>query len=64
MILRASIDAGKSIRNVVRLRRSSGWTPTLRRFAQTAGYRLVTTDGAFRQFEGLDLVLLGEDSKA
>ncbi|HEX5140507.1 MAG TPA: TA system VapC family ribonuclease toxin [Dehalococcoidia bacterium] len=33
-------------------------------FAQTTGYRLVTTDGAFRQFEGLDLVLLGEDSKA
>jgi toxin-antitoxin system PIN domain toxin len=28
-------------------------------FALTAGYRMVTTDAAFRQFGGLDLVLLG-----
>lgn len=28
-------------------------------FAQTGGYRMVTTDAAFRQFPGLDLVLLG-----
>jgi predicted nucleic acid-binding protein len=28
-------------------------------FAQAGGYRLVTTDAAFRQFAGLDLVLLG-----
>jgi toxin-antitoxin system PIN domain toxin len=28
-------------------------------FAITAGYRLVTTDAAFRQFPRLDLVLLG-----
>ena len=27
-------------------------------FALTAGYRLVTTDKAFRQFKGLDLLLL------
>ena len=27
-------------------------------FARAAGYRLVTTDGDFRQFPGLDLVLL------
>lgn len=31
-------------------------------FAVTASYRLVTTDRAFRQFDGLDLVLLGEAS--
>jgi toxin-antitoxin system PIN domain toxin len=28
-------------------------------FAQAGGYRLVTTDAAFKQFAGLDLVLLG-----
>jgi toxin-antitoxin system PIN domain toxin len=28
-------------------------------FAQAGGYRMVTTDAAFRQFDGLDLVLLG-----
>lgn len=28
-------------------------------FARAGGYRLVTTDTAFRQFSGLDLVLLG-----
>jgi toxin-antitoxin system PIN domain toxin len=27
-------------------------------FAQTGGYRMVTTDAAFKQFEGLDLLLL------
>lgn len=29
-------------------------------FAIAAGYRMVTTDAAFRQFRGLDLELLGE----
>lgn len=29
-------------------------------FALAAGYRMVTTDAAFRQFRGLDLELLGE----
>ena len=29
-------------------------------FARSAGCRLVTTDRAFRQFDGLDLLLLGE----
>jgi predicted nucleic acid-binding protein len=28
-------------------------------FAQAAGYRMVTTDAAFKQFGGLDLLLLG-----
>jgi toxin-antitoxin system PIN domain toxin len=28
-------------------------------FAQIGGYRMVTTDAAFKQFGGLDLVLLG-----
>lgn len=28
-------------------------------FALTGGYRLVTNDSAFRQFDGLDLLLLG-----
>jgi predicted nucleic acid-binding protein len=28
-------------------------------FARTAGYRLVTTDVAFRQFPGLDVQVLG-----
>ena len=28
-------------------------------FARAGGYQMVTTDGAFRQFEGLDLCLLG-----
>lgn len=28
-------------------------------FAQASGYRMVTTDAAFKQFAGLDLVLLG-----
>lgn len=28
-------------------------------FAQAGGYRMVTTDAAFKQFDGLDLVLLG-----
>jgi toxin-antitoxin system PIN domain toxin len=28
-------------------------------FAHTGGFRMVTTDTAFRQFSGLDLVLLG-----
>jgi len=28
-------------------------------FAQAGGYRMVTTDAAFRQFAGLDLALLG-----
>jgi uncharacterized protein len=28
-------------------------------FAQTGGYQMVTTDAAFNQFGGLDLVLLG-----
>ena len=28
-------------------------------FAQTGGYRMVTTDAAFKQFDGLDLLLLG-----
>ncbi len=28
-------------------------------FAMSDGYRMVTTDTAFRQFEGLDLLLLG-----
>jgi toxin-antitoxin system PIN domain toxin len=28
-------------------------------FAQAGGYRMVTTDAAFKQFGGLDLVLLG-----
>lgn len=28
-------------------------------FAETSGYRLVTTDKAFRQFDGLDLLLIG-----
>ncbi len=27
-------------------------------FARASGYRLVTTDAAFAQFDGLDLVLL------
>lgn len=30
-------------------------------FARTGGYRMVTTDAAFRQFDGLDLVVLGND---
>ncbi len=29
-------------------------------FAVTGGYRIVTTDGAFKQFQGLNLELLGE----
>ncbi len=29
-------------------------------FALAGGYRMVTTDGAFKQFRGLDLELLGE----
>ena len=29
-------------------------------FAIAGGYRLVTTDGAYRQFRGLDCLLLGE----
>lgn len=29
-------------------------------FAMAGGYRMVTTDRAFRQFQGLDLVLLGD----
>jgi toxin-antitoxin system PIN domain toxin len=29
-------------------------------FALSGGYRMVTTDGAFKQFAGLDLELLGE----
>jgi predicted nucleic acid-binding protein len=33
-------------------------------FAQTGGYQMVTTDAGFKQFGGLDLVLLGEDSPA
>jgi toxin-antitoxin system PIN domain toxin len=28
-------------------------------FALAGGYRMVTTDGTFKQFEGLDLVLVG-----
>jgi predicted nucleic acid-binding protein len=28
-------------------------------FALAGGYRMVTTDAAFRQFSGLDLVILG-----
>jgi predicted nucleic acid-binding protein len=28
-------------------------------FALTGGYRMVTTDAAFKQFRGLDLRLLG-----
>jgi uncharacterized protein len=30
-------------------------------FAAAGGWRMVTTDGAFRQFDGLDLVVLGEN---
>jgi hypothetical protein len=30
-------------------------------FARAAGYTLVTTDAAFRQFEGVDILLLGSD---
>jgi len=29
-------------------------------FASTGGYRLVTTDGAFKQFADLDLLVLGQ----
>ena len=37
------------------------WTDAyLAAFALAGGYRLVTTDVAFRQFRGLDLLLLGE----
>ena len=28
-------------------------------FALTGGYRMVTTDTAFRQFQGLDVLVLG-----
>jgi len=36
------------------------WMDTyLAAFARAGGYRMVTTDTAFRQFSGLDLVLLG-----
>ncbi|CAN5856143.1 type II toxin-antitoxin system VapC family toxin [soil metagenome] len=31
-------------------------------FARASGYRLVTTDAAFAQFDGLDLVLLGSST--
>lgn len=31
-------------------------------FALSGGYRMVTTDGAFKQFAGLDLELLGQRS--
>ena len=30
-------------------------------FAIAAGYRMVTTDGAFRQFAGVDVLLLGSE---
>jgi hypothetical protein len=33
-------------------------------FARAGGYRLVTTDTAFRQFSGLDLLLLGDSPAA
>lgn len=33
-------------------------------FAYTAGYQLVTTDRAFSQFEGLDVLLLGDGTAA
>ncbi len=31
-------------------------------FARAGGYQLVTTDKAFRQFRGLDLLLLGDEA--
>lgn len=33
-------------------------------FARGAGHRMVTTDQAFRQFDGLDLLVLGGDGPA
>jgi hypothetical protein len=29
-------------------------------FAQAGGYRMVTTDDAYRQFDGLDLEMIGQ----
>jgi hypothetical protein len=39
--------------------RSSVSRPYLAAFAFAGGYRMATTDAAFRQFRGLDLELLG-----
>ena len=33
-------------------------------FAAAGGYRFVTTDAAFRQFRGLDLLLLGDTTRS
>ncbi|MPY87941.1 MAG: PIN domain-containing protein [Luteitalea sp.] len=33
-------------------------------FALTAGYRMVTTDASFRQFSGLDVLILSEPPRA
>jgi toxin-antitoxin system PIN domain toxin len=33
-------------------------------FARAGGYQLVTTDGAFRQFAGLDLLVISEEGVA
>ena len=35
--------------------------PYLAGFALAGGYRMVTTDTAFKQFPGLDLELLGKE---
>ena len=33
-------------------------------FALAGGYRMVTTDAAFKQFRGLDLELLGDQANS
>jgi uncharacterized protein len=38
------------------------WMAYLAAYALAGGHRLVTTDTAFRQFRGLDLVVVGNDA--